>query len=56
MINKKIYSAPQTLIYQTEVTTAILSGSEMKLYKDEETNVNDMQYSRSGSSFWDDEE
>lgn len=56
MKNKKIYSAPQTLIYQIVVTTAILSGSEMKLYKDEETNVNDMQYSRSGSSFWDDEE
>jgi len=56
MKNKTIYSAPQTLIYQTEETTAILSGSEMKLYKDEETNVNDMQYSRSGSSIWDDEE
>ena len=56
MKNKKIYSAPQTLIYHTEVTTAILSGSEMKLYKDEETNVNDMQYSKSCSSIWDNEE
>ena len=56
MKNKKIYSAPQTLIYQTGVTTAILSGSEIKLYKDEETNDDDMQYSRYGSSIWDDEE
>ncbi len=44
MKKKKIYTAPQTLIYQTEVKTAILAASEIILYQDTETDLKDLQY------------
>ena len=54
MKNKKIYAAPQTLVYQIKLRTAFLTTS-MTLYKNEETNNEDEQYSRR-RSIWEDEE
>ena len=54
---KKQYTSPATSILRIKMRSSMLqSVSGMKIYKNEEANADDVQYSRRGHSIWDDEE